>query len=295
MNKYVEWFVDRERQRRGFLKMVARETPKQIMFVEAPTHMGKTWLIQRLHHECRVKGHPVAHFDFSGRQPFDYLSIVRHARDELGPAHFNPLTEVINRATSFNFHIDPGPAPAGGVDIRLAEGGQIRDSDVHIGDVAAGHIVKDNYFDVRVDSGEIRDRDRTQTLEAFFGCLTALSHGRVVVFLFDSYEDAKPKARQWVEGELLHRLRYGHLPRVVVVVAGKETPALDRAAWDHVLACTGLDLFTDRDVSDYLHKRGQAHLHLETVVLTSGRHPARLGEMVDSAAVSAVPADQDWL
>ena len=105
MSKYLDWFVDRKKQYDGFLKMVGRGTPKQIMFVEAEADMGKTWLIQHLCHECRTQQIPFARFDFSGRRPLDYLAMVRHARDELGPAHFNPMTEIINAATGVTVRI----------------------------------------------------------------------------------------------------------------------------------------------------------------------------------------------
>jgi hypothetical protein len=299
VSKYVDWFVDRQKQYKGFLKMVSRETPKQIMFVEAEADMGKTWLIQRLRHECRSQEIPVAHFDFLGRRPLDYLAMVRHARDELGPIHFNPMTESINAATGVTVQIDAGPtdgsSPGSGVQISLAEGGEIRDSEIVIGDVAGGHIIKDNYFYVQADSDEIQANARARILDAFFECLSLLARQRVVVFLFDAYEGAKEQARAWVEGELLDRVRYEHLPDVIVVLAGRTTPVIDRDSWDHILAFTDLDLFTADDVKDYLAQRGQTHLHLQTMVLASGRHPARLGEMVDSALVSVAEKDEDWL
>ncbi len=299
MSKYVDWFVDRQKQYRGFLKMVGRGTPKQIMFVEAQADMGKTWLVQHLRHECRSQQIPVAHFDFSGRRPLDYLAMVRHARDELGPAHFNPMTESINAATGVTVQIDAGPlgnGPLGsGVHISLAEGGDIRDSKIEIGDVAGGHIIKDNYFYIQADSHEIQANARARILDAFFECLGTLARERTVVFLFDAYEGAKEQARAWVEGELLDRVRHEHLPNVIVVLAGRSTPAIKRDAWDNVLAYTDLDLFTADDVQDYLARRGQTHLHLETMVLASGRHPARLGEMVDSALMGLAEHDEDWL
>jgi hypothetical protein len=294
VSKYVNWFVDRQKQYKGFLKMISRGTPKQIMFVEAQADMGKTWLVQHLRHECRSQNIPVAHFDFSGRRPLDYLAMVRHVRDELGPAHFNPLTERINAATGVTVQIDAGP-PGGGVNINLAEGGEIRDSKIEIGDVASGHIIKDNYFYIQADSDEIQANARARILDAFFECLASLAAKRTVVFLLDAYEGAKDQARAWVEGELLDRVRHEHLPNVIIVLAGRSTPAIERDAWDHVLAHTGLDLFTAEDVEDYLNRRGQTHLHLETMVLASGRHPARLGEMVDSALVGAAEDDEDWL
>jgi hypothetical protein len=291
--KYVKWFVNREKQRRGFIKMLERETLRQIMFVEAPNGMGKTWLIGRLRHECKVRGVPVAHFDFWGGRPMDYLAMVRQARDQLGPAHFNAMTQIINEATSITVKVDVESQRRGDVNISL---GDVTDSEVTIGDVAGGSIVKDNFFEVKADSDEIRQRTRARVLDSFFGCLLALSQEQVAVFLFDTYEDVQDEARQWVEGELLIRVRHEQLPNVLVVLAGKETPRLDLSAWDQFLRLTDLALFTPEDVRQYLERRGQTHLDLNTIIATSGGHPAKLGEMVDTAALSRVTEEEeDWI
>jgi GTPase SAR1 family protein len=291
--KYVTWFVNRERQRRGFIKMLERETPRQIMFVEAPNGMGKTWLIGRLRHDCKVREVPVAHFDFWGAWPMDYLAMGRQARDQLGPAHFNATTQIINEATSITVKVDVESQRRGDVNISL---GDVTDSEVTIGDVAGGSIVKDNFFEVRADSPEIRERTRARILDSFFECLLALSQKQVAVFLFDTYDEAQDEARQWVEGELLSKVRYEQLPNVLVVLAGQKTPHLDRSAWDQFLALTDLALFTPEDVQKYLERRGQTQLDLKTIIAVSGGHPAKLGEMVDTASVSsATDEEEDWI
>ena len=69
--------------------MLACETPKSIMLVEAPADMGKTWLLQKMRHHCVGNGVPVLYVDFRDRRPYDYLSLVRLARDQMGGGHFN--------------------------------------------------------------------------------------------------------------------------------------------------------------------------------------------------------------
>lgn len=92
MPDYVDWFVNRKKQFQGFLKMLARETPKSIMLIKAPADMGKTWLLQKMRHHCAGNGVPVVYVDFRDRRPYDYLSLVRLARDQMGGGYFNPLT-----------------------------------------------------------------------------------------------------------------------------------------------------------------------------------------------------------
>jgi len=290
--KYVKWFVNREKQRRRFIDMLEGKTPKQIMFVEAPNAMGKTWLIERLNHECKVREVPVARFDFLGGRPMDYLVMVRQARDQFGPAHFSAMTQIINEATSITVKVDVESQRRGDVNISL---GDVTDSQVTIGDVAAGSIVKDNFFEVKADSKEVRDRTKARILDSFFECLLTLSREQVAVFLFDTYEEAQDEARQWIEYELLPRVRDKQLPKVLVVLAGQETPRLDRSTWGQLLGLTDLALFTDEDVEKYLERRGQTQLDLKTMILVSGGHPAKLGEMVDTVSVSsATDEDEDW-
>lgn len=96
--KIVNWFVNRERQRRIFLAMLQGQLLKQIMFVEAPTYMGKTWLVNWLFSRCHADRVPVAHFDFDllARRPLDYLTMVRHAGQQLSSGHFEEMERLID-------------------------------------------------------------------------------------------------------------------------------------------------------------------------------------------------------
>ncbi|MCB0017361.1 MAG: CHAT domain-containing protein [Anaerolineales bacterium] len=99
-------FVDRERQLRGFAKVLEPGDPYVGMQIHAPAGMGKTWLIHRLHDFCRedvpVTGDilvPVVKIDFSvARDIQDFLSLIRFMRDRLGSQHdFGRLNETIDR------------------------------------------------------------------------------------------------------------------------------------------------------------------------------------------------------
>jgi hypothetical protein len=93
--KVVDCFVDREKQFDGFLKMIGGQTSKQIMFVEAPEEMGKTWLIGRLLHECLDRGLSVARIDFRDGK-WDHIDIVSKARSQLGTDHFSKMTQLMD-------------------------------------------------------------------------------------------------------------------------------------------------------------------------------------------------------
>ncbi len=299
MPQFLDWFVDREKQYQGFLKMIARETPKQIMLVEAPAGMGKTWLIQRLRHECRSQAIPVTLFDFRDRRPWDYLTLVRQARDQLGPAHFNPMTAVINAATSVEVRVaDEGGG--GGVEMHLAtEGGAITDSEIQVGDVAGGHIIKDNFFIVRADSETVRRSIEVRITDAFFSCLVTLAADQVVVFLFDSYEEITQEADRWIQAQFLARIRDGLLPNLITVLAGRENLPDLSSGWEHCVARTGLAPFDLEDVTEYLReKRRLTDLSPEQIALlvqASGGAPGLLGTLADNLAVESESDDGEWL
>ena len=104
--KIINWFVDRTKQCQFFLeRMVSRATTKQILLVQAPTEMGKTWLIQKLRYECDARKIPVAQLDFRDGRAWDFLALVREVREQMGPEHFNELTSVINESTSIKLEV----------------------------------------------------------------------------------------------------------------------------------------------------------------------------------------------
>jgi hypothetical protein len=292
MPDYVDWFVDRTKQFLGFQKMLARETPKAVMVIEAPAEMGKTWLIQNMRHHCRQNDVPVMHADFRDRQPYDYLSLVRRARDQMGAHYFNPLTEVINKFTSLDINIAVESArPAGPVDVSVGDISDISGGEIII---AGGDVIKDNQFHIQADSDMARRAAEIRINDAFFACLAALQKEDPVVFLFDSYEDVVPEAEYWLRNHLFLRISEGQLPNTLVIIAGRKCPALGPTIKPFV-ARTGLDLFSKDYVREYIVDRRKIEgLDLETIIKTSGGFPGLLAKMADVALMDAQD-DDDWL
>ena len=106
----MEWFVNRLKQLQGFQKMLRGETDKCIMAIRAPAEMGKSWLIQRMRQECGAANLPTLYIDFRDRRPYDYLTIVRTARDQMGATAFNTLTQTINELTGVNIQLSTSGA-----------------------------------------------------------------------------------------------------------------------------------------------------------------------------------------
>ncbi|MEK7276994.1 MAG: hypothetical protein AAB427_06565 [Chloroflexota bacterium] len=287
MPDYVDWFVDRDKQFQGFLKMLARETPKSIMLVESPSDMGKTWLLQKMRHHCAGNGVPVLYVDFRDRRPYDYLSLVRLARDQMGGGHFNPLTAAINSFTGVNITLSTAGG-SGGVSVGDGATAQAQD-------IAGRDIIKDNQFFIQADSDVSRRAAEIQINDSFFACLAALlEEKKNAVFLFDSYEEVAPEAEAWLRDNLLFRARENQLAGVVVIIAGRKVIEPGTEEKEYV-ARTGLDLFTEEDVREYISGRRKiTELDLQTVIKTSGGMPGLLAKMADVAAIDK-QSDAEWL
>jgi len=292
--EYVDWFVNRAKQYLGFQKMLARETPKAIMLIEAPAEMGKTWLIQKMRHHCDQNRIPAMHVDFRDRRAYDYLALVRRGRDQLGAQFFNPLTEVINQftATEINITIE-SHRPATPTTVSVGDISNVSGGEVIIagGDV---NIIKDNQFHIQADSEMARRAAEIRINDAFFSCLTSLLAQSPVAFLFDSYEDITLEAEHWLRDHLLFRLGEGQLTHAIVVLAGRQILEPE-AALKPLVAKTGLDLFDAEHVREYIvERRGIQGLDLDTIFKTSGGFPGLLAKMADVASMDTQD-DDDWL
>lgn len=116
-------FIDRDRELRGFRRLLKPETPQAVMLIEAGEFMGKTWLIARMYRHCQEETGeaPVVDIDFKNPREKhkirDVLSLVRLMRDKIGhDSVFNHLNDVINGFTE--------PQEGAGVSVlhSLAEG-----------------------------------------------------------------------------------------------------------------------------------------------------------------------------
>lgn len=287
MTDYLNWFVNREKQYQGFLKMMGGETTKTIMMIESQADMGKTWVVQRMRMHCEEQAIPVMHVDFRDRRPYDYLALVRLARDQMGQAAFLKLTETINNFTGVNININAG---AGGINVSNMQQSALSAG----GDIAGGSIIKDNQFTINADTEMARRAAESQINDAFFGSLKELLAEKKGVFLFDSYEDVTTEADRWIRDYLLLQVREKNLLNALVVIAGQKTPDPE-GSLKPMVAKTGLDLFTQDHVREYIMERRKiTGLDIETVFKTSGGFPGLLAKMADVADMET-ENDDDWL
>jgi hypothetical protein len=294
-SKYVAHFVNRERQYRGFLKMLAGETRKRIMLVVAPEGMGKTWLVQRMGHECSLQSIPASQFNFRDGSGRDTLKIVRKARDDLGARHYNQMTQVINDITA-------GP----NVDVTIEsvainiQDSTVIDSSITVDDDSAAirTAVRDNYEEAYAANAQVRALQNARINDAFFACLAAQCATRPAVFLLDGYESAQPEEQRWVEEELLRRVRDDHLPNLIVILTARTVPPFGEQ-WAEDIAQTGLPAFEEQHIREYIERRNalsilDAHKTFIQLVLDvdANNNPKLLANMVDQYMLKYPPEDK---
>jgi len=211
MKEHIAWFASQEEQVQALVNAF-HETLKTSSQV---VKLNKAWLIRRLQHECSAWGIPYAYVDLSDDGAWDYLSIARVVRDQIGAVHFNLLTRVLNK-------IGTGVLPP----LDQVDHFHRKDTLVSKGRMAAE---RDDYVFVRA-----RGKDKQQALEwrvnlAFCTCLEALSERGPVVLIFDSYEKVARTTDHWIHAKLLNWVHEGQLPRLIVLTAKKSQQAPDPA------------------------------------------------------------------
>lgn len=248
-------FVNREKQTAGFVKILEGGTPKRVMLIEAGGGMGKSWTIEYMRAECQRRNIPNVEIDFSDGVVYDFLALLRRARDSFGAAAFNTFTQIINEVTQPTIWIDTG-ITNNAINNLLGQNNTLNQANVSVGDINVGNVIKDNSFVINADTAVVRQALQDRLTVAFFDSLALLLAQSPVCFFLDTYDKVTVEAENWLLTQLLPRIRDKKLANVVVVVAGRSTPKLD-SQWDSLVARTGLDTFNEDYAKQYLvQKRG---------------------------------------
>ena len=116
----------------------------------------------------------------------------------------------------------------------------------------------------------------------------------ISVFLFGTFLSFKSICIVWLNDNLLLKLREGQLEKVIVIIAGRKVLELSESA-KAIMAKTGLDLFTEDHVKEYIVARRKIEgLDLATVFKTSRGFPGLLAKMADAAGMGS-KSDEEWL
>jgi hypothetical protein len=99
---------------------------------------------------------------------------------------------------------------------------------------------------LRAENTDDRENRRAALTEAWFADMAQCD--QLVVFLFDTYEDATTEVQTWLSGPFLARA--AQVVKVRVVVAGQTVPDKNNIEWGH--CCVRHDLFGVWDAKHWM-------------------------------------------
>jgi len=193
-------YVNREQERGLFQEMLKAEVSAHILLLQADAGMGKSSLMRTLWDECKHwQGDTIgrARLDFKDNNLSAAGVVMGELCQQLGRQRF---TEFYKEADAY--------ARVASVNV---QGSTFIDSSLD------ATLVKLN--------PEQRKMRQQMLTDAFFTDLEKGHDKGPVVLLFDTFEKAQEEVREWLSGPFLTRVRPHQW--LVMVVAGRETPAVD--------------------------------------------------------------------
>lgn len=251
LDKVLSQFVDREAEMRRFCAMLTSDT-KHIMLLWGESGMGKTWLLQKMMHECAQRSLRKAKVIWTDTSCWDYLWIMRIIRDDLscGEAPFLRFTDLVNQyygssqPTQFVLNISSGQSVLDHATITNATVGEI-----------AHTIVKDNMFvmqrpDLNISVKELQIR----LTDAFIKDLQLLTkHEPMIVFL-DAAEKMSGDTDKWVWDELLRAVFEERIRNTKFVICGQRRHELPED-WSLMVEEAELQPLSKPHIVEYLTRR----------------------------------------
>jgi hypothetical protein len=276
----VDHFENREPELALFRRMLAGEEPdKRILCITVAPEQGKTWFVQRLHHECELQQVPVALLDFDQERSgmigdvFSAVSEVRRCLgDERTPAICTCEAAITRGALPTSASGDGG--------VEFGERSGYRGADIH--DIAGRDLYRIDTLVTGALSPEQLTRHKDDLGRALCDDLAHLDRA---VLLVDTFERVPEETRGWLERWLFQALRR-LLPHLLLVVAGRlecrhffDQPHL----WSHlVIHLDSFESFNADNALAYFRRRGLCIAVTETSFLqVACVSPGRMAQVGD--------------
>src|SRR5690242_18145200 len=148
-------FVNRDGELKRFCNIVD-DTEYMVMVIYGETGIGKTSLHKRLIYECRdVRNMRWAETFWLNTRSYNYMTVMRKIRDDIGADKFQQFTDLLNYFTKSDYKLTLDVQHAGGINV--LDKAEIKDSE--IGTVAAV-VIKDLNINTPREDKEIREQER---------------------------------------------------------------------------------------------------------------------------------------
>jgi hypothetical protein len=245
-------FVDRTNELQKFLSLLDNRSGIQCLW--GPGGIGKSTLIYRMADECNVRGIPWCLIEWRDSRRYSYLDFMRRIRDETSAESYSHFNDVVNFYTVPGYRLQLDVTGVMPEKVAVSTGNVSR-SDVN---VQVGHQIAVQDLHVSIQRPDQAASENTLMIEitsAFFRCFRQWLENNLYVLFCDAVEKADVQAQNWLESELLSRVRDGELPNVVTVVSGRQGINLDTSyhsvASQHLLAA-----LATQHVLEYLQRKG---------------------------------------
>ena len=237
MVSIIEDFVNRERYLDILWQALNQNIHKRIILIPGDEGIGKTYLLEEYHAECKQGKIPCVRIDFLESANRTYLGIVHAVRMQLGANGFAHLDNTVrqNLAPSSQEKLLLPPAAldvAHQVDASRSSGERSGGVDfsgpAQIGHDVAGRDIIYLFQIIQREEPQVQEDVQGRITEALRSCLIELASTQSIAFLFDSWELAPTATRDWLSANLFAWALDKELPKGVVIVAGFQVPYVSR-------------------------------------------------------------------
>ena len=250
--KDIEKFVDRDSEFNSFCNLFV-ESEKPVMFLWGGTGVGKSSLVQRMEYECKRKEIPRSVLVWGDMRNYDYISIMRRIRNDLGQESFYEFTDQLNYFTVNGYKRKIEVDVKG--TINVATGLQVTNSSV--GDIVGikVEIIDNNSTEPRSDIAVPKQEQMIRLTEKFVKNLAEATKDNVTFIFFDSIERMTEETRNWLCCEFLSVIINGDLSNLRLILSGRDTLSF---GWDFKRCIKEHELrpLAETDILEYLLRRG---------------------------------------
>jgi hypothetical protein len=224
--------INCEEEENCFRRLLEFGTAERVMTIQADGMHGKSHFVERLQRICENADPmvPIAIVDCSSFRETQPLGFARAVRKAFG--RLIPFSQFDVLVTDFDMKVwNPSARSYAGV-VDLREASMDGATEFNVGGV---QIVKPNApvtvqsaSQIQLTDEQARNAAQGHCLATFFDEIGEHCAARPAVLVVDTYEQAMPEVRAWLEDELRARVVGDAWPdNLIVVLAGQDVPAFE--------------------------------------------------------------------
>lgn len=236
----VSEIVDFDEMLNDFKQMISGENSKKIMFIVARDGRGKTSLLRKMRHHCQSQEVPSCLIDLSETYDFPHLELTREIceRLQVSMTDFEEALEIVS-------------APAG-------KSGHKMDASTEIhGDVIDSTIETKNIIKIVLNNEALQSEDIKRRLTRSLASDIS-SAKKMMVCLFDTFDDGTRAVEDWLINALLRPIREGGLNNLLIIIAGSAWPKkITDVEWEtHAEFKEGMPLMSKNHLLEFAERIG---------------------------------------